>query len=70
MSRTIVCRTPRLGTLFAYVLSLLRPRSARSSTFGASLELTKQGEVVLGQGGDFQPIHVGPASSGQAACAK
>jgi hypothetical protein len=27
----------------------------------AGLELAKQGEVVLGQGGDFEPIHVAPA---------
>jgi chromatin segregation and condensation protein Rec8/ScpA/Scc1 (kleisin family) len=36
----------------------LRPRSAWSSTFIASLELAKQGNVLLGQGGDFKPIHV------------
>ena len=36
----------------------LRRRSAWSSTFVASLELARQGDVVLGQGGDFQPIHV------------
>jgi chromatin segregation and condensation protein Rec8/ScpA/Scc1 (kleisin family) len=29
-----------------------------SSTFIASLELARQGEVVLGQEQDFQPIHV------------
>lgn len=27
----------------------------------AGLELAKQGEVTLGQGGDFEPIHVAPA---------
>jgi segregation and condensation protein A len=37
----------------------LRWRSAWSSTLIASLELAKQGEVVLGQGEDFQTIHVG-----------
>ena len=36
----------------------LRLRSAWSSTFIAGLELAKQGEVVLGQGGDFETIHV------------
>ena len=36
----------------------LRRRSAWSSTLVASLELAKQGEVGLGQGGDFSPIHV------------
>lgn len=36
----------------------LRRRSAWSSTFIASLELARQGDVVLGQGGDFEPIHV------------
>ena len=36
----------------------LRRRSAWSSTFIASLELVKQGEVVVEQGGDFKPIHV------------
>jgi segregation and condensation protein A len=39
----------------------LRRRSAWSSTFVAGLELAKQGEVVLGQGRDFEPIHVAPA---------
>jgi segregation and condensation protein A len=39
----------------------LRWRSAWSSTLIASLELAKQGEVVLRQGGDFQTIHVAPA---------
>ena len=39
----------------------IRLRSAWSSTFIAGLELAKQGEVVLGQGGDFEAIHVGPA---------
>jgi chromatin segregation and condensation protein Rec8/ScpA/Scc1 (kleisin family) len=36
----------------------VRQRSAWSSTFIASLELARQGEVVLGQEQDFQPIHV------------
>ena len=36
-------------------------RSAWSSTLIAGLELAKQGEVVLGQGWDFEPIHVAPA---------
>jgi segregation and condensation protein A len=36
---------------------LLR-RSAWSSTFTASLELVKQGDVVVEQGGDFQPIRI------------
>ncbi len=40
----------------------LRRRSAWSSTFVASLELARQGEVVLGQGADDQPIHVRRAS--------
>jgi segregation and condensation protein A len=39
-------------------------RSAWSSTFIAGLELAKQGEVVLGQGDDFKPIHVAPMSAG------
>jgi segregation and condensation protein A len=38
----------------------LRRRSAWSSTLIAGLELARQGEVVLGQGGDFEPIHVAP----------
>lgn len=42
----------------------LRRRSAWSSTLVASLELARQGEVGLGQGGDFTPIHVGPATGG------
>jgi chromatin segregation and condensation protein Rec8/ScpA/Scc1 (kleisin family) len=37
--------------------ALLR-RSAWSSTFTASLELAKQGDVVVEQGEDFQTIHV------------
>ena len=36
----------------------LQTRSAWSSTFLASLELAKQGEVVLGQGEAFQPVHL------------
>jgi segregation and condensation protein A len=36
-------------------------RSGLAATLVAGLELAKQGEVVLGQGGDFQPIHVAPA---------
>ena len=36
----------------------LRRRSAWSSTFIASLELARQGDVVLAQGRDFEPIHV------------
>jgi segregation and condensation protein A len=39
----------------------IRLRSAWSSTLIAGLELAKQGAVVLGQGGDFQAIHVAPA---------
>jgi len=39
----------------------LRRRSAWSSTLIASLELARQGDVVLGQDADFQPIHVAPA---------
>jgi chromatin segregation and condensation protein Rec8/ScpA/Scc1 (kleisin family) len=39
----------------------LRWRSAWVSTFSASLELAKQGEVVVEQEKGFQPIHVTPA---------
>jgi segregation and condensation protein A len=39
----------------------LRRRSGWAATFVAGLELAKQGDVVLGQGGDFEPIHVAPA---------
>jgi segregation and condensation protein A len=39
-------------------LRTLRRRSAWSSTFAASLELAKQGEVVVAQEGAFQPIHL------------
>jgi segregation and condensation protein A len=39
----------------------LRRRSAWSSTLIAGLELAKQGEVVLGQGGDFEAIHIARA---------
>jgi segregation and condensation protein A len=38
----------------------LRRRSAWSSTFIAGLELAKQGAVLLGQGEDFEAIHVAP----------
>jgi segregation and condensation protein A len=41
--------------------SILRQRSAWSSTLIASLELAKQGEVVLRQDAAFQPIHVARA---------
>jgi chromatin segregation and condensation protein Rec8/ScpA/Scc1 (kleisin family) len=37
----------------------LRWRSAWASTFSASLELAKQGEVGLTQEDRFQPIHIG-----------
>jgi segregation and condensation protein A len=36
----------------------LRRRSGWASTFVAGLELAKQGEVGLEQGGDFEPIHL------------
>jgi segregation and condensation protein A len=39
----------------------LRRRSARASTFVASLELTKQGDVVLGQEDFLSPLHVSSA---------
>jgi segregation and condensation protein A len=39
-------------------LPALQRRSAWSSTFVASLELAKQGDVVLAQEGTFQPIHL------------
>jgi segregation and condensation protein A len=41
--------------------SALRRRSAWSSTLIASLELARQGDVVLAQDADFQPIHVARA---------
>jgi segregation and condensation protein A len=41
-------------------LDALRRRSAWSSTFAASLELAKQGDVVVAQAGPFQPIHLAP----------
>ena len=37
-------------------------RSGWAATFMAGLELARQGEVVLGQGGDFETIHVAPAN--------
>jgi hypothetical protein len=39
----------------------LRLRSGWASTLIAGLELAKMGEVVLGQGGDFETIHVSPS---------
>ncbi len=39
----------------------LRQRSAWTSTFVASLELAKQGDVALRQVGVFSPIHLRPA---------
>jgi len=39
-------------------LPVLQRRSAWSSTFAASLELAKQGDVVVAQEGAFQPIHL------------
>jgi segregation and condensation protein A len=38
----------------------LLQRSGWAATFVAGLELAKQGEVVLGQGDAFEPIHVAP----------
>jgi segregation and condensation protein A len=43
---------------------VLRRRSAWTSTFIASLELARQGGVVLAQEGFLTPIHVSPASAG------
>jgi segregation and condensation protein A len=43
------------------VAPALRRRSAWTSTFVASLELTKQGDVTLTQEGVFSPIHLRPA---------
>ncbi len=42
--------------------ALLRRRSAWTSTFVASLELAKQGDVVLAQDGAWTPIQVKPGS--------
>lgn len=39
----------------------LRRRSGWAATFVAGLELAKQGDVVMDQGDDFEPIHVAPA---------
>ena len=47
----------------------LRRRSDWSRTLIAGLELAKQGEVVLGQGEDFQPIYLRPLPSPAPACA-
>jgi segregation and condensation protein A len=38
-------------------------RSGWAATLVAGLELAKQGAVVLGQGADFEPIHVTPAQN-------
>jgi hypothetical protein len=35
-----------------------RIRSGWASTLVAGLELAKMGDVVLGQGADFEPVHV------------
>ena len=43
----------------------LRRRSAWSTTFVASLELAKQGDVALAQAENFDPIFVSVGSSGQ-----
>jgi segregation and condensation protein A len=40
--------------------------SGWAATFVAGLELAKQGEVVLGQGDDFEPIHVAPVAPASA----
>jgi segregation and condensation protein A len=47
-----------VGDLENEVWGKLRRRSGWASTFIAGLELAKQGDVVLGQGGAFEPIHV------------
>jgi segregation and condensation protein A len=49
------------GNLASEKWRKIRGRSGWASTFIAGLELAKQGEVVLGQGGDFEAIHVAPA---------
>ena len=46
------------------VWAKIRLRSAWSSTFVAGLELAKQDDVLLGQGGDFAAIHVARGSAG------
>ena len=43
--------------------SQLGRRSAWSSTFTASLELARQGDVVLEQDAAFESIHVSPSSN-------
>ncbi len=43
------------------VAAALRRRSAWTSTFVASLELARQGDVALTQEGAFRPIHLRPA---------
>ena len=45
--------------------SALRGRSRWTSTFVASLELAKQGHVVLEQEEEFSPIQVSPGSAGR-----
>ena len=45
-------------------MARVRRRSAWSSTLVASLELARQGKVVLEQVADLQPIHVGLAEGG------
>jgi segregation and condensation protein A len=54
------------GESEAVVAPALRRRSAWSSTFVASLELAKQGDVMLTQEGVFSPIHLQPAPAAAA----
>jgi segregation and condensation protein A len=39
----------------------LRRRAGWATTFVVGLELARQGTVAMGQGGDFEPIHLAPA---------
>jgi len=61
--RMILPRLPDWSTLFAFLPEALEAnpllaRSALASTFAASLEMAKKGEIELRQGTTFAPIYV------------
>jgi len=72
--RSILPGLPDWATLFTFLPEVLdahplMARSALASTFAATLEMAKKGEIELRQGGNFGPIYVrrsrAPASTSQ-----
>lgn len=67
--RRLLGGAPEWTTLFSFLPSELKTslvtRSALASTFTASLEMVREGELQLRQDGTYGPIYVRPASGTQ-----